>query len=242
MSMKIEKIDLKGLRNEEHFQFHTETLSLIESSNPQALGIDGLLPAYKANYSDEAEALDVIRKSAVTDDLSKADTLRDTTLMGMKAALKSAGNHFQAEKRQAAARVKIVFDHYGKVTLKPYDEETAAINSLLTDLQPLAADLATLGLTDWVTELGANNRAFDTLKKERYTEASAKTQLRMKEVRVLVDENFKSIAERVNALMIVNGEAAYTAFVNELNQRIDAYTRTLAQRRGRNAAGDTPDA
>jgi len=240
--MKISKIHLKGLRNEEHFQFHTETLSLIESSNPQALDIDGLLPAYKANHADEAEALDVIRKSAVTDDLSKADTLRDTTLMGMKAALKSAENHFQADKRQAASRVKIVFDHYGKITSKSYDEETAAITSLLADLQPLAADLAALGLTDWDTELGANNRAFDTLKKERYTEASAKTQLRMKEVRVLVDEDYKQITERLDALMVVNGESAYTAFVNELNQRIDAYTRTLAQRRGRNAAGVDPNA
>ena len=92
--MKISNIKLQLLRNEEHFQFHTETLSLIEGSNPQVLGIDGLLPAYKANHADEAEALDVIRKSAVTDDLSKADMLRDTTLMGMKAALKSAGNHF----------------------------------------------------------------------------------------------------------------------------------------------------
>ena len=240
--MKISKIHLKGLRNEEHFQFHTEIVGLIESNNPQALGVDGLLPGYKANHADEAEALDLIRKSAVTDDLATADTLRDTTFMGMKAALKSARNHFQAEKRQAAARVKIVFDHYGKVTLKPYDEETASINSLLTDLQPLSADLATLGLTDWATELAANNQAFATLKKERYTEASAKTQLRMKEVRVLVDENYKLITERIGALMVVNGESAYTAFVNELNHRIDAYSRTLAQRKGRNAATETPNA
>ncbi len=38
--------------------------------------------------------------------------------------------------------------------------------------------------------------------------------------------------------LIVNGEAAYTEFVNELNQRIENYNLVITQRKGRNAKED----
>jgi len=114
--------------------------------------------------------------------------------------------------------------------------------NLITDLNnDHAADVATLGIDGWITELKANNDAFDAQMKSRYTEEAGKTQLRMKQVRVEVDKAYKTIVNRINALIIVNGARAYTAFVNELNERVDKYNLIIAQREGRNSKGDNPE-
>lgn len=234
--MRIKKIHLPHLRNEEHYQFQTDFKSLVETKDPIALNIEADFNAYLPLYANEGEALDPIRKSMLTEDISAADTLRDSTFRGLSDAVDSAMHHFMPEKLAAASRIQVLFDHYGNVGIKPYDEETAAISSLLDDLADLAEDMTLLGLSEWATELAANNVAFDTLKKARYTQEAAKTQLRMKDVRLQVDGAYKAIVDRVDALVIVNGLESYESFINELNQRIEAYDLMLAQRQGRAAS------
>lgn len=239
--MKIKKVDLNRLRNEEHFQFHTDFNALTESYTAIALGIEAAFAAYQPLYNDENEALDLIRRSALTADIAAADALRDHTFRGLRDTIKSATSHFLAEKQQAAARLIVVLDHYGDLGRKSYDEETAAIGSFIDDLNELNADVTLLGLADWIAELQANNEAFDNLKKMRYTEGAGKTQLRMKEVRRQVDDAYGIITERIDALVIVNGAEAYEPYVNELNERIESYSNLLAQRIGRNAAADSDE-
>lgn len=237
--MKIQKIHLINLRNEEHYQFQTDFKGLVDRYTPAALGIEVAYAVYLVLYGDEGTALDMIRKSAVTEKITEADLLRDFTFRGLRDAIKAAGNHFNPSVKEAAARLQVALNHYGNLTLKPYDEETAAIAALIADLRTTYAPDATLtGINDWINELQTNNTAFDTLKKERYTEEAGKTQLRMKEVRTEIDATFRTITERINALIIVNGEATYAEFVNELNQRIENYQNLLAQRQGRNAKKD----
>jgi hypothetical protein len=36
----------------------------------------------------------------------------------------ACGNHFDPLSRHAATRIQVVFEHYGNLTVKPYDEET----------------------------------------------------------------------------------------------------------------------
>ena len=237
--MKIAILNLPRLRNEEHFQFHTDFKNLTESNNPASLGIAEAFENYLLQYGNEGEALDVIRKSAVTDDIAEADSLRDNIFKGLRDAMKSAGRHFLADKQQAAARLQVVLDHYNGMSFKPYDEETAAITSMLAELENHAEDITLLGLSEWVSELKANNVAFDNLKRARYSEIASKTQLRMKQTRVSADDAYTRVTKRINALAIVNGEAAYVAYINELNQRIASYSNLLAQRKGRNAKDDT---
>ena len=140
---------------------------------------------------------------------------------------------------QHAARLQVVLNTYGNIAKKPYDEETAAITSLIAELRTgYAADVSTLGINAWIDELDRNNAAFDALKKERYTQDAERTQLKMKETRVAVDQCYHEIVERINALIIVNGATAYGSFVNELNALIDAYNQMLALRKGKKDAKD----
>ena len=234
--MKINELSLQRLKNEEHFQFHADFKGLVLTFNPATLKVDAAFAAYLPIFSNESDALDVIRKSMLTNDIAEADDLRDSTYIGLSDAIKSAGRHFRPEVQQAASRLQVIIGNHSNLIRKSYDEETAAINSLINDFNTIgAADLAIIGIADWVNELQANNNAFDDLKKGRYTEEAGKTQLQMKEVRLQLDEAYHAIVNRINALILVNGETAYINFVNELNQRVESYSKLVAQRRGRNA-------
>jgi len=49
--------------------------------------------------------------------------------------------------------------------------------------------------------------------------------------------------ERLNALIVVEGEAAYAGFVTELNKRIEGYDNTVSIRRAKGKkGGDAPAA
>jgi hypothetical protein len=238
--MKIESINYRLLRNEEHLQFHTGFKELVELNNPGELNIEEVFAAFLPHYAHESEAIDQIRKSEVTHELTDADNMRDNTCYGMTEVFKAATRHFQPAIRQAASNLAVIFDHFSDLTKKSYDEETTAIVKFIEELNAKAADVATVGLTDWVAELQANNTAFVNLTKTRYTEESGKTQLKMRQVRGEVDSAYRTVVNRINALIIVNGESSYSAFVTELNKRIEHFAQIIALRDGRNAKDEPP--
>jgi hypothetical protein len=232
--MKIRRLRVENLRNEEWFQFFTEFKALAEQHSPAALNIDELFALFLVLYAGADEALEIIRKSASTEQIADADTARDTVFRGLAEAVQSALLHFDAVKREAARRLQITFDHYGNVARKSYDAETATIHNLIQELNGKhATDVATLGLGDWVTQLDADNRAFEALMNTRYSEEAGKTDFRMKEVRRETDRIYRDITDRLEALMLVNGDTAYVPFVKELNIRVERYADILAQRKGR---------
>ena len=240
--MEIKKIDFSRLRNEEHFQFQTEFNDLVIRFTPATLGIEAAYAVYLPLYGNEAEALDVISKSSFTIKITGADHSRDVTFRGLCGTIDGATHHFRTKVRSAAERLQIVIDHFGNINTKPYDEQTAAIKALVNDMETeYAVDVDTVGIGDWITELKANNTAFETLMDERYTQESGKTQLKMKEVRIEIDEAYSTITKRIDALGIVNGTETYAPFVKELNKRIEKFNNTLAIRKGRNGKDESAD-
>jgi hypothetical protein len=227
--MEINNLSLTALSNEEHFKFFTDVDGLIITSTPAALEITTEHIAFSATLENEKDALNYVRKSTLSDKLIESDFVRDTTLKGLKKVIEGGLKHFKPAVRNAADRLIILFNTDGNITAKAYDKESAAIIKLIADLEgTYAADVTTLAISDWVIELKANNNAFDALMIDRYNEQDDKTRLRMKEVRIELDAIYRKITKRINALIIVNGEANYTDFVNKLNLRIDAYSKAMA--------------
>jgi hypothetical protein len=233
--MEIPKIDLLRLRNDEHLQFNTEFKDLVDKFETVGLDFNTLFQAYLLVYVQEDEALQLIRKSATTEQLEAADTERDELFGGFVDAVKSSLRHYDNALRLAAKRFKIALDQYGNISRKSYDEETADLSKLVKEAQTTySPDIATLGLADWILHLNAKNLAFETLMKTRYSEEADKTEYRMKQVRVEVDASYRTIVKQIDALILVNGAAKYEGFVRELNARVDKYNLILAQREGRN--------
>jgi hypothetical protein len=232
--MKIETITTQRLRNNEHFQFHTEFRDLVTGARPEMLNIEDSFETYLVCYANEDVAFQKIVKSATTAEIEAADKSRDQIYRGMADTNKAAVNHFDGEISAAARRLKIVFDTYGNLSAKPLNEETSAIYNLLQELTGnYAADVQKVGLSAWVTQLDVENKAFDALMKSRVDEQAAKTELKMKQTRNDTDKAYAVIVERINALIVVEGAANYETFVRKLNIVINTYKNLLAQRKGK---------
>ena len=235
--MKIGKIHLNNLRNEEHYQFGKDVSALVVKYKAATLGVEVAFTDYSEEIKQEAEALELITKSVLTASQEEADYDRDVVFRGLADTVDVGVRHFKPAVRQAAAKLKVVFDHYGNLAVMPYDQESASIANLLGDLNTTyKSDVTAAGLTEWVTELTARNAAFVALRAARNTELSTKTSLRMKEVRVKVDAAYTLIADRVNSQALLNGDTAYAPFINEMNALVSRYQNTIAKRRGTAAA------
>ena len=243
--MVIQKFDLHSQRNAGHYQFQTDFNSTIIKYTPQALGIVDDYAAYLPLLDDEGVALVAITKSATTEELDGADKNRDFTFRGTADKVTNSLNHFNPEVREAARRVKVIFDAYGNLVPKPDDEESGLISSLIADLRTkMPTEIVALAIVDWLAELERQNKVFIVLEATRNSEDAKKSDLRMKQVRVVVDAAYTKIVKRINALIIVNGEAPYTEFVKELNVRIGRAQDAIAQSKARVAkpAAEAPKA
>ena len=236
--MKINLIHLHSLRNDEHFQFHSEVDKLIRKFGSAALKIDAQFLAFVTLFQDEDTALKKIMKSAITPEIQEADKQRDLIFRGMVDAHKAALKHFDPDKQSAAKRLKVVFDTYGNVSIKPLNEQTSAIVNMLQELlDTYAADSNKIGIGEWATQLRERNDVVSGLIRNRYDETAARTDIVLKEARAKVDEAYRTITERINALAIVDGAAAYEEFIRTLNAVVDKYSAIMAQRYGK--AGKT---
>ncbi len=241
--MKVESLHLNNQRNAAHYQFQTDFNSTVIKYTPQALGIVDAYAAYLPHLQDEGVALVAITKSATTEQIETGDKDRDFTFRGFSDAVRNKLNHFNAEMREAAKRVMVILDGYGNLAPKPNDEESGLITSLIADLRTkVPTDLVTLGVIDWIAELERQNNVFIALESSRNSEEANRSELRMKQVRVEVDAVYRKIVERINALIIVNGEADYTEFVKEMNARIGRANDAITQskKRGDKPATDAP--
>jgi hypothetical protein len=229
-------LSYESLRNEVHVEYNETADSIVVKHNPQTLGIVPQHNAFKSSLNVEVSILDVIRKSGYTGEISAQDSVRDGIFRGFDDAVKSAENHFNADKRKAAERIRVALDNYGNIAAKSFDQETAAIDDLKRELDDnYADDIQLLDLTDWLTQLDVENQKFKTLMSERYTETAKRPETRMKAARAETDKALRAMLDMVEALATVNGVEMYQPFINELNAVSERYKNQLAQATGRRA-------
>ena len=231
--MKIKKVNFHSFRNNEHFQFQTEFKALVEAYDPQTLNIEVLFGQYLTLYQAEDEALIKIAKNSFSEVRGDADRLRDRTFRGLDDTVKAARNHFDPEVVEAARLIRIPIDAFGNVAQLPLNEETSAIFNLIQELRAKqAANISKLSLAPWIDKLEADNRAYETLVEGGYKEESEKTELKAKQVRAEVDVTVRKIFDRIEALIVVDGESDYAEFVRQINVRLEKYDNIIAQRAG----------
>jgi ElaB/YqjD/DUF883 family membrane-anchored ribosome-binding protein len=197
-----------------------------------------LYATFLTRFNDEDTALKKINKSGYTAMLGDKDKYRDELCHGLAEINKVAMlYHYDSEVRQAAKTNQIVFDTYGNVARMPFDNETQAIYNILQDFRgKYAVSAAKAGLTPWLNALEPVNNEFKSLTRERYGEATEKTDIVLRKARQRVDAAYNAIVERINAAIVIEGKDGYRDFVNALNTIIKKYADILAQRKGKAAA------
>jgi hypothetical protein len=234
MKKLILRFSYENLRNEAHVEYNETIDGIVITHNPQTLGILPQYNNYKTALNVEVGVLDIICKSEYTDEISNQDHVRDGIFRGLVDAVQSSRNHFNADKRKAAEKIHVVLEHYGNIAAKAFDQETAAIDDLLRELNDNHdVDVQLLSLTDWLMQLDAENQQFKQLMLERYAEVARRPSTRMKAARIETDKMLRVMLNMIDALIMVNGADKYMPFINELNAVSERYKNQLAQAAGR---------
>jgi hypothetical protein len=174
------------------------------------------------------------RGSELTSALVIQDTRRDDALAGISLLLQAYSNHFDTAMRQAAQRLLDHYSSYGsKIYTKSYQQETAIINDLRQEWQNnanRAADVTTLGLDSWLTELGDANTEFDTLYTARASEASEAPDQTMEEARMEATVNYRTLANLLEAFVFVHPELPFEDIIANINSLTNSYNATVEKR------------
>jgi hypothetical protein len=233
MKNVIIRIYLQRLKNETHVQFNENANAVFVKYNPQELGFPALYYLYKDAFDKETQALDFVRKSEITAKIAEQDSRRDQLYRGLVDTVKGEINHFDPAHVQAAERLYDVFKHYGNIVQKTLDNETAAINDLIRELNlpGNAQAVQLLNLSTWLYRLSEENRLFAQYMTERYVETAEKTPLRMTTTRAETDQYYHAIVGQIEN-QILAGTVINPAFINELNAVIERFKHILAQEIG----------
>lgn len=234
MEKLIKRLEYERMRNEKHVEYHETVDGIFVKYNPETLNISAEYGVYKAAYNKEVSALDFIAKSAITTDIKKQNDARNAIYRGVVDAVRSLLNHFNADKKAAARRIDVVVSHYGNLSLKAMDDETAAIDDFLRELNDNhVADISLLGIDEWLSQLLAENVRFKELMKARYDESAKRPTIRMKDERKVVNKAFRNMLDQVEALVRVNGVGIYANLIRDLNVVTERYKALLD--RGKNS-------
>jgi len=230
--MFIKKIHFHLLQNEEHAGYHTYVSEYISEDGNVNSRFISQMSDHKLKLGIEKSVLDLILKNSYTQRQSDADNARDKPIQGFFAVVAGMLHHFNPAVAQAAYNVNLINEHFSDITRLSDEKQTQAFDSYIAAIDAVTADITTLALIDWVTEMKATHAAFLEVVKNRNTEKDDKPNINMKQARVDTDVAYNALVDRINAFITIEGNALFAPLVTKINGRIDQYTTTVAQRKG----------
>ena len=133
-----------------------------------------------------------------------------------------------ADMAQAAKVLSQHIKDYKINTAGQLDKETGLLVNFITDLEgKFSAQVITLGLTPFVTNLKEANERVRTLTLQRTNEKMGITVGALKTARTASDDAYRALVTMVNALALVFGEKDYTSFIDYVNTEITHYKREV---------------
>lgn len=230
------------LHNDEHDQLHSDIESLIEAETPEKLNIVELFLSYKQARIAEKEAIQADQGSVYTKTITESDAYRDDLDLGFELLVESQLHHFDPEVREKAGRVWRIIQQYGNIRKLNYSAESSNMTNRNAEIRSrYDADVAALGKgqgLEWLNKLDEANKQFISHFGDRATEATSRISGNVLNTRIAVDNIFADITTRINALVVVNGEAIYGTFIDKVNYYINYHKNTIAARKGRKKGGD----
>ena len=242
---EISDISIQRMNNGAHFTFVSNILARAEADTAVKGKASELVSNFKAAVAAEDEALKISQKSLLTDDIAKADNDRDVLYAGYKKAVEGFLAMPVADMAQAAKVLSQHIKDYKINTAGQLDKETGLLVNFITDLEgKFSAQVITLGLTAFVTNLKEANERVRTLTLQRTNEKMGITVGALKTARTASDDAYRALVKMVNALALVFGEKDYTSFIDYVNTEITHYKREVLNQKSTSpstSGGSTDD-
>ena len=221
---KINTLNVKQLRTEECFGYLKQVLAEIPNLPSEKIPAaqTAAVNAFETAYDAFDTALKASATNPATASATDADVERDQSWRAANAYVKAMCNHPTADIAVTAVEAKSLFDKYGDPTSLAQTEESGVLHNLLQDLEALdSSKRVSLNFDVWITDLKTKEDAFLTAAAQR-TEADAARQVGIvKETRTAAEAAYRSLVDTVNALAMINGDAAYITFIDHVNAMID---------------------
>ena len=245
---EILKANLNNARNAEHYQFHSDVLSIVTEEVAAAQKIESLRSEYVALFEKENAAFIQNRAYESTKDVEAKDRERDDLFLYIKQTVDSNLYCPVANKKAAAEKLSFAMKPYRSANTKAFAENTAQVTNLVQDFQSEAyvGYVELLGLTEAVVQLQVANNEFNAIYMGRSGEKLVRaSNENMKSIRPKVDTAYRSLASAINALYQVNSlitrsattEAELGGLIDGVNALIIQLHQTLSLR----GAGSTAD-
>jgi hypothetical protein len=218
---KIKAIYFEHLRNEAHYEFLWIFNHLVEEYAAVKTLLAALYEAFLVLLATEKQLLDAARISALTKQIADADHRVDRAISGIKACINAGRHSLDPAIAEAARALYIRLREFGNIRGKAYEEESAAVQVLLNDLQTTyAQQMSMLGLFDWLVELIGAEDEFTQLYLQRGDETAIRPQGRMTDVRRQIEASYHSMVTLIDAAVIMDTTNKYDAFIAKLNVQV----------------------
>ncbi|MEG2854693.1 DUF6261 family protein [Bacteroides sp.] len=225
---EIISISTERMNNGAHFAYHTEVLARANADSKVKTKISAQLTAYRAALDKEDTALVLSRKNQRTDEISRADSQRDSLYIGIKNTVRAFENAADPDMQQAADALTQLFKDYKIETSMQLDRETGLLYNLISDLEgKYASQVSALSLTGLLAALKTANESVRTAMSIRTSELAAKEIGALKNARSAVDERYRTIVKYINAYALIEGDADYQGFIDVTNTEIVRYKRQV---------------
>lgn len=238
---EIDSIRTAALTNGAHIEYMNRVKTLINADATAKAKGAVYLTQFETALAQEISDFAVVTKSLKSDVLETADKARDKYFNAMKQIVDSSINSPLEAVAKAAQNVKLMIDAHEPVSKSQYDEETAKLDSITSDLEgDLKADATTLGITAYVTAIKEQNELVRTAMAERQEEKEGKAVGAMKTDRAATDNIYRSLIKILNAYSFIDysekGSSDLESIIVKLNLEIKHYKE---QALGQSASVDT---
>ena len=225
---EIQTFYIGGMTNAAHFLFVSNIAERAEKDAAVAEKCAAQVKALRDAVTAEDENLKLSAKSLLTDKIADADKERDRLYAGYKKAV-SGYEGFPDDAMAEAA--KALAQHIKDYKISPQmqmDKETGLLVNFIQDLEgKFSEQIKALSLGAFVEKLKASNESLRELTAQRTDERSAKTAGALKTAREASDEAYKTLVQHVNARALIEGEEAYSAFIDYANTEIEHFKKEV---------------
>lgn len=228
MTLKVKSINISQMNKGAHWNYMETVVSCLDKFEAVKTKVQTEYSSLLSAMETEKKYFTVSKKSESTAEIEESDRLRDMHYSGFSGAVDYALLSSDATKVKYAQQLKQYIKDSGVKTKDQRDKQTGRMTNFLTGLRAkFATEIEALNLEEIVANMERENEAVKAHIEERAEEYGSRTKGALKSARADTDDAYRKLVEKVNALIVIEGEEVYVDFVKMLNAEIERYKREV---------------
>lgn len=243
MAIEIDYINLGKLTNYNHYDYLTYVVRRIDAvGEAVSTRFPDEVAALKTALQEEDEVIVLSQKSALTDQIAHYDALRDSYVSGYKKFVKSFLSMPEGEELTAAKKLDQHITDFKINTKYALDRETGMLTNFTSDLETkYASEIELLGATMFANKIKEANEKVRELLEQRDHEKSQYVKGATEAARNKTDEVYEDLVKKINAACILEDETDYSAFIKDVNERIERLNKNTSGSGDKKPTTDKPE-